>query len=455
MNDLLTTTATQWAHLLRKGEISSLELTQTCLEEIEKKNSSICAFVQILRRSALKAAKEADKRFIEAKKNNSLDLLPLYNGVPIAIKDLSPLKGSFTRLGSRSFKYLYTPFDGWMARRMKQAGLVILGKLSTSEFGALPITEPLIHPPTRNPWDQNYSAGGSSGGSGAAVAAGLVPFAQGSDGAGSIRIPASFCHCFGFKPSKSQGLNPAPQFDKLDMAVVGPLSKTVEDAAGMMDILTGKYSGSSRVKHSFLDRYQQAPKSLKIKMCTDGPITKTEPQIKKRVESVAKILEEMGHIIEPVGGVDSTVEDFLPLWQRQMANIPLCQEEKLGAVTRWLRAGGRELTKEEVVEKKDLLAQKIDDWIGEADVMLTPTVAVYPPKIGQWNDLDPAKTFEKAADIGAFTAAFNVCGGAAASIPGGISSDGLPFGIQIGSRDRSDGLILALSKQLEEVIPWT
>src|SRR5690606_18271946 len=125
-----------------------------------------------------------------------------FHGVPIGVKDLNFVRGAFTRMGSRAMRWCWSPVDDRVVAALRRAGFVIVGKLSTSELGAMPVTEPSIHPPTRNPWDRSVSAGGSSGGSGAAVAAGLVPIAQGSDGAGSIRIPAAFCHLYGFKPSR-------------------------------------------------------------------------------------------------------------------------------------------------------------------------------------------------------------------------------------------------------------
>src|SRR5262249_26858834 len=151
------------------------------------------AFVQVLDRAALREARERDR---------SRSRRGPFHGVPIGIKDLNLVRFAFTRMGSRAHRFLWSPIDDVTVARLRRAGFVILGKLATSEFGAMPITEPDIHPPTRNPWNLEHTPGGSSGGSGAAVAADLLPIAEGTDGAGSIRLPSAYCHLYGLKPSR-------------------------------------------------------------------------------------------------------------------------------------------------------------------------------------------------------------------------------------------------------------
>ena len=191
-SDIIKWSALEQADAIRAGRISSTELVGLYLERIERHNHQLNAFVSVQAQRALWAAQRADKARTQKGWNGG----PLFHGVPTGVKDLVPMAFTPTKLGSRAYKYFVSPFDAPVVKRMRTGGLIPLGKLATSEFGVLPVTEPDVHPPTRNPWDLSRTPGGSSGGSGAAVAAGLVPIAQGSDGGGSVRIPAAFCHLF-------------------------------------------------------------------------------------------------------------------------------------------------------------------------------------------------------------------------------------------------------------------
>ncbi|MBT5094548.1 MAG: amidase [Halobacteriovoraceae bacterium] len=455
MSLLLDSPALEQARLLRDGKVTSLELTKAYLAKIKAKNPELQAFSQVLERQALKTAKQKDKLLQKARKQNTLDQLPTFTGVPSGIKDLSLMKGTFSRMGSRAYRYLLAPIDSWVTKRMKDAGFVILGKLATSEFGAMPITEPEIHPPTRNPWNQGHSAGGSSGGTGSAVGSGLVPFAQGGDGAGSIRIPAAFCHCFGFKPSRTLNLCPAPKVDKFRFATVGPITNNVDDAAAMLDIMVGThtYDQSNRI-NSYLEKTSQSIPKLKIRVCSETPLAKTEPIILEAVEEMAKQLERMGHDIEHVPALEASLEEFLPLWQRLLANVPVYREDLLQPVTRWLRENGKKISQEDNTKLFKLLEERVNEWFGDADIMLTPSVAGFAPEIGKWKHLSADLAFESAAELGAFTAPFNISGQPAASIPMGINSDNLPYAVQIAGKVGFDAEVLALSKKLEEVLPW-
>ena len=195
--ELLKLSALEQARAIRVGELKSLYLTELYLSRIEKYNHHLNAFVSVEKKTACKAAKYADR----LRSQVNVDQLPIFHGVPIGIKDLVPTKWSKTKLGSRAYRHFISPFDAPVARKLQAGGFISLGKLATSEFGVLPVTEPDIHPPTRNPWDTTRTSGGSSGGSSSAVAASLLPIAHGSDGGGSVRIPAALTHLYGFKPS--------------------------------------------------------------------------------------------------------------------------------------------------------------------------------------------------------------------------------------------------------------
>ena len=236
-SSLHTLPALVLAKLVREGAISSEELVRHHLARIEAMNPSLSAFVTVFD-DAVKVARRKDRERLR-----HCDSLPPFHGVPIGIKDLNAVRFTRTRFGSRGMPAIVLPFDDANVRPLRRAGFVILGKLSTSELGAMPVTEPDIHPPTRNPWSPTHTAGGSSGGSGAAVAAGMLPIAQGSDGAGSIRIPSSFCGLYGLKPSRGRVVNQFRFPDRRILYTSGPMARTVTDAAALLDVMAGIDTG--------------------------------------------------------------------------------------------------------------------------------------------------------------------------------------------------------------------
>lgn len=454
MEEVLRASALEQARLLRTREVSAEELSGAYLRRIESKNETLSAFVQVIARRAVRSAQQKDR--ILAKRGG--DPLPPFFGVPVGVKDLNLVRGTFTRVGSRAFRYFLSPIDDRSAAQIRRGGFVILGKLATSELGALPVTEPDIHPPTRNPWDLDRTAGGSSGGSGAAVAAGLLPIAHGSDGAGSIRIPASFCNLYGIKPSRGRVRDPFGADDKHALPTCGPLARTVEDAAAMLDVLAGISVGSPHwappPERPFLELARRDPAKLRIRFTTHSPLANATPEIDDTVRRVAKVLSGLGHHVDEGPPPEGSLEEFLPLWQQLVGTVPVVRRSLLQPVTRWLHEAGKRLDRADVLRQQEVLARRVRDWFGDADLWLTPTVPVPPPKIGAWKDLDPERAFGEAAVLGAFTAVFNVSGQPAASVPAGISSGGHPIGVQIAGRPNADGLVLSVSRQLEQVMPW-
>ncbi|TNF26607.1 MAG: amidase [Deltaproteobacteria bacterium] len=439
----------EMAQMLRSGDVSSLQLTEALLDRISKKDIEINSFTQVLKLRALKDAKKKDKVLKHAIKKGELDRLPLFYGVPTGLKDLTPLRGSFTRLGSRGFRYFISPYDNWVTKRLKEAGFVFLGKLATSEFGAMPVTETDIHPPSRNPCNQNYPSGGSSGGSAAAVAAKFLPFAQGSDGAGSIRIPSALCGCFGFKPSRDMELNPSPHVDKFGLATIGPITRDIEDAAAFLDAMNGMPLEKDSLFRKNLNKDFQ---KLNIKVCYDNPIVETDPVIRNGIEGVVEKLKNIGHHVEEIEAIDARLEEFLPIWQKLLANVPNLNERVLQPVTKWLRVAGKPQNEKQIKDLTKAMEEKVFAWIGDADFVLTPTVPVFPPKIGEWRELPPEEAFSKASHLGVFTAPFNISGQPAASLPLGRNELGLPFALQIAGRRSGDVDVLAFSKYLQDRI---
>ena len=452
--ELLRASAVDQARLIREGALRSEDLVRLYLDRIARHDAELHAFVQVIGARALFSARRKD---LERRLRGGRDLPP-FHGVPIGIKDLNHARGTFTRFGSRMFKYLWSPVDDASTAQIRQGGFVILGKLSASEFGALPVTEPDIHPPTRNPWDLGFTSGGSSGGSGAAVAAGLLPIAQGSDGAGSIRIPSAFCHLYGIKPSRGRVVDAYDSAELPSLAIVGPMARSVDDAAALLDVMAGVSSGrpsrAPRPERPFAELARRRPSLLRVRYTVESPLLEAHPDIAAATRDVARRLADMGHQVEEGGPPQGTVEEFLPMWQFSLARVPMAHDTLMQPVSSWLVRAGKTLRLEDVRRRHLELEERVNAWFGDVDLWVTPTVADVPARIGAWRGLDPEATFRRAARFGAFTAIFNVTGQPAASLPVGLTREGLPMGVQIAGRPLADGVVLAVSRQLEAEMRW-
>ncbi|MEC7986096.1 MAG: amidase [Myxococcota bacterium] len=445
MEEILFRSALEQARLIRTGDISAVELARIYLRRIEQYNPSWFAFIRQTKRRALLSAYRADKR------RRCGERLPLFHGVPMGIKDLVPTRGIRTNFGSRSYRYFLPLFDAETAKRLYAGGGVSLGKLTTSEFGALPVTEPMFHPPSRNPWSPNRTPGGSSGGSAAAVSGALLPIAHASDGGGSIRIPASFCHLYGFKPSLSLLGNLHGPANHLGLSVMGSVTHTVEDSAAMLDVLSKRiFAGEG----SCMQALEREPASLRIHMCLQSPIGEVDSEVKACVENTAHILEALGHRVIEVPSIEGSADEFSPIWQFTFSNIPILSERWVEPLTAWLRKEGKKFSKADVEAIQQRFCARLDHLVGDADLLLSPTVASPAPPIGSFSDGSPIEVFRRAARLGAFTAMFNLWKAPAASLPMGVNKQGLPLGVQIGARVGQDHLVLQVSRQLERAAPW-
>ena len=446
----LDASALEQARAIRERRVSSAELVQAYVQRVEARDPRLRAFVQFEPERALAEARQKDAAAVRC------GPLPPFHGVPIGIKDLNLVRGFGMQAGSRALRWLaWSPIDDKTAAALRRAGFVILGKLATSELGAMPVTEPDIHPPTRNPWNPEYSAGGSSGGSGAAVAGGLLPLAHGSDGAGSVRIPAAFCHLFGLKPSRARVPNQFGLRDPRMLYTCGPITRTVEDAAAMLDAMhdRNRRGPAPLPAASFLELTQKPPPRLRIHVLTEAPWGTTHPEIQAATLRVARALEASGHRVEQGPSVRAELADYLPLWQALIGSAPL-PLHALQPVTRWLAEPGRRLPRAKRDAIHDLLSSRIQALFGDADLWLTPSVAVPPPRVGAWTHLPPAAAFSEAAVLGAFTAFFNITGQPAVSLPAGLTGAGLPIGVQLAGRRFEDALVLAVARELEQALPW-
>lgn len=446
--------ALELARRLRERDVSSEDLVLGCLERIEAVNPRVSAFVEVLRDRALSEARAADARLRRRGEDP-----PPFLGVPLGVKDLNLARGSFTRFGSRAFEKLFVPFDDAVVAQLRRGGFVIVGKTSTSELGTLPVTEPDIHPPTRNPWDLDVTSGGSSGGAGAAVAAGMIPIAQGSDAAGSIRIPSSFCQLVGIKPSRGRVENPFGLDDRVLIWSCGPIARTVDDAAAMLDVMAGITVGSPHwappPPRPFADLAREVPRGLRLRVALRSSHVDTDPEIAAAVERVARLLEKQGHHVEErrLELPASALEDFLPVWQATAASAPVHDWALTQPVTRWLGEKGKNVEPALVERMTEKLMAVVLEQFGDADAWITPTVAVPPPAVGAWRDLPPDQVFEAASKLGVFTAPFNISGQPAVSVPAGRSRRGHPIGVQIAGKPLADGLVLALARCVERAMP--
>ncbi len=455
MDEIVVKSAIELASLLRRREISCEELTSVYLARIARKNPALSAFTNVFDEDALADAREKDRVL---KKRPAA--LPPFFGVPTAVKDLNLVRGQRMRFGSRAAKVTWSPVDCRTTKKIRDAGFVLLGKLATSEYGIMPITEPDIHPPTANPWNIERSAGGSSGGSGAALAAYLLPIAHGSDGAGSVRIPSAFCHLFGLKPSRGRIRNAYPFPDETILYTDGPLAHSVDDAATMLDALAGITVGKPHwappPPKPFAELAKIAPKRLLVRFSTESDLVETPKELRDHVLRAAKVLEGLGHDVSELPGTPGfALEDFLPLWQKLAADMPLVRWKDTQPVTRWVAEGGRSHTVAQMEALRAELERRILAWLGETDILLTPTVCSAAPRIGMARtDESPERIFRRAAALGAFTAGANITGQPASSIPIGLTEDGLPLGLQVMGRRFGDAEVLAISRVLETELPY-
>lgn len=450
MDEILAASALTQAALVATRKVGARELVDAYLARIDAADRRLNAFVELQARRARNRADAIDRRV--RSRGFSADERPPMLGVPSAIKDADPMRGAWFRAGSRALKYVWSPVDGPVASRVRKLGVNLVGKTSTSELGLMPIVETDLQPPTVNPWNTAYTAGGSSGGSAAAVAGGLLPLASASDGAGSIRIPASLNHLFGFKPSIALTPRFYGAFDPVGLAVAGCVAHYVEDSAAVMDALAGGRPGEP----SLVEASRRAPpRGLRVGICTASPLVEVAPAVRAGVEELARLLTEMGHHVEPRDVTDDgTLDEFIPIYGRLLANPPTFGEARLQPVTRWIRQQGRQIDNAEAIRLAAGLARRVDDWFGDLDLALLPTVAADPPRAGAFAALDPESQFRAAASLGVLTAPFNLSGQPAASVPIGLSPAGLPMGAQVVARRGEDALLFSVCGELERALRW-
>lgn len=458
--------ATAQAELVRKGEVSPLDLIDAAINRIERLNSSINAVIHPM----FELARE------QAKAGNIPDG-PL-KGVPYLIKDLSDLKGQPLEYGSRLFAGNIANRDLGAVERAKQAGLVILGKTNTPEFGLMGSTEPLLHGSTHNPWDLMRHTGGSSGGAAAAVASGMVPFAHASDGGGSIRIPASVCGLVGLKPSRGRLYKVEGEDERLsaDIAVRLGVSRSVRDSARLLEISERK--GADQIFTPVGMVTGPGKKRLKIATSTVNQFGRpADPEVTAAIEKTAQLCADLGHEVvtaQPMVDAEEMLENFMGVWSESA--YKLTQNARLIGLTqfKWISAEeglepwtlglaewhAKQEAKKPGVVKRALkyfsdLAKTYDEFFTQYDVELTPVLRTVPVRLGEQRpDLNFDTLYERIADYVTYTPQHNVAGTPALSLPLFQSSAGLPIGSQFAAGRGNERMLLELAYELEEALPW-
>jgi amidase len=434
---------------VRAGDVSPRELAEQAIARIEATNPELNFLVTDCFEQAL-AAEPADGPFC---------------GVPMLVKDLNETMGLRTTFSSRAFADYVPVSDSAVVRRMKDAGFAILGKSNTPEFGITCVTESDLNGACRNPWDTARTPGGSSGGAAAAVAAGVLPLAQGSDGGGSIRIPSSCCGLFGLKPARGR-VSPAPFVSgSLELSQNAGISVSVRDAAAFLDVVAGYEPGDAHwappPERPFLDEVGADPGRLRIAVTVDPPMPyDVDPRIAAVAREAADALTVLGHdVVEatPPWRDDTLLALFARIWQLSPALYPVRDESLLMPLNRALAEGARATSSVELarsVTALQQLARRVVAFWADVDVLLTPTLAKLPVPIGWiFDDPDPWKQFERGAEFTPFTPIVNVTGQPAASVPFAVV-DGLPVGVQLIGPPAGEALLFRLAAQIEEAHPW-
>ncbi len=473
------------AALVRSRAVSAAEVVETAIHRIETRNPALNAVIRPMFDEALRAALAADGN-------------APFAGVPFLLKDLlSMVAGVPTSQGNRLLAKLPASGDSELVKRWKKAGLIILGKTNTSEFGLTPYTEPEAFGPTRNPWDPARTPGGSSGGSAAAVASRMVPIASAGDGGGSIRIPASACGLFGIKPTR--GRTPAGPFmgePWAGFSVEHVLTRSVRDSAALLDLTQGADAGAPHYlppfSGSFLKALERPPGKLRIAVSSSPMLgTKVDPEVVLAFAEAVKLLEELGHeVVEaaPVVDADEFSLSFLTVLAAEMradiegaakaAGVPV-RSGDFDASTFGLGMLGQTISASELataLRYLKLAARGVSAFFGSFDVLMTPVLSAVPPPIGA---LQPSANEKRiiralartnagwlltklgfvkrvAAETFGFipwTPVFNVTGQPAMSVPLSWSAGGLPIGMHVVGRFAEEETLFRLAGQIEATRP--
>jgi amidase len=437
------------ADLVRRGEVSARELVELALGRIERLDRELNAFGAVYAERALLEAAQADAR---ARAGEDRPLL----GVPVAVKDEIDIAGEVTSYGTGAM-VSKAPADAEVVRRLRAAGAIVVGKTKMPEFGLWPFTESVTWGVTRNPWDPERTPGGSSGGSAAAVAAGMVPAALGADGAGSIRIPAACCGLFGLKPSRDRVPRTPHDRDGSHWIVFGALTRSVRDAAVMLDVLGDDGQG-------FAPAARTRPERLRIAVAAGfppGTRGRLSDDVRAALDGTATQLRSLGHTVLE-GKVDLRASDvpvIVGLILRGVHDLvaPAERPQRLERRTRAFARAGALLstrTTERLLKAERAIAARLTAAFDDHDLLITPVLSAPAVPAGIMEGRGATVTYLWETGWVPFTILWNITGQPAASVPAGFSAEGLPLAVQIVGRPGDERTVLALAAELEAERPW-
>jgi amidase len=448
--------AAEIVRLITAGETSPVAVVEDALTRIASHNAELNAFSLVLDNEAREQA-----RSLEVGRGETRG--PLF-GVPVAIKEELDVAGCVTTFGGHGNS---TPaaVDGEVVRRLRDAGAVIVGKTQMSEFGAWPYTESVAYGYTRNPWRTGFSPGGSSGGTAAAVASGMVPIGMGGDGGGSIRIPAAFCGLFGLKPQRGRVTTSPMEHLWWSLGTVGPLTRTVLDSAIVYDVIRGNLPTDRWMAGevgSFVEAARREPGRLRVGW-TVKPVTrgvKPHAEHVAAVRDTATLLSDLGHGVREVDPryPDPTTA-FVPQFFAGIRTEADAVEhyDRLERRTRETYRLGSWVTPrviELALKQTERISARANRVFDDVDVLLTPSTAHRPPRVGVLDGTGSVRASLRAVPAIAYVALWNLAGNPACSVPSGTGADGLPLGVQLVGRTDGEETLLSLAAQLEAARPW-
>lgn len=446
---------------LRRGDISPVELATHYLDRIERLDGELGAFTTVTRDAALARARHVEQHVPKA--------APLW-GLPLGDKDLWRRADVRTTMGSRLLADWVPNASDEIVEALDAAGGVSLGKTNAPEFGFPAYTESLVAPPARTPWDTSRGAGGSSGGAAVAVAAGLLPLAPGSDGGGSIRIPAAATGLVGLKPSRGRVPSLGGFTSLGGLVTAGPLARTVADAALLLDALVGPSPWSVGPPTwdggAYLNAAVRGEGRYQLGVMTTSPWDSTydiavSPEARSALDLAVRELAALGHGVEELAlePDDSYGPAFRTLWQSGAANVEAAGEQLdlLEPLTRWLVERGRALdarTLADALRRLAVYERSVIRQFSSFDAVLTPALAMTPRPLGWFDAEDPERNFEQQCQYTPWTSFANVSGLPAIVLPVAETEEGLPMGVQLIGRPGGEETLLALGTQLERRLRW-
>jgi aspartyl-tRNA(Asn)/glutamyl-tRNA(Gln) amidotransferase subunit A len=462
--ELAFTPATELLELIATKRVSPVELTELYYSRIDRLDSQLNSYLLLTRETAMAEAKAAEQAVMRG------DELGALHGLPMAIKDTQATKGVTTTSGSLVFKDRVPDDDATVVARVKQAGGIMLGKTNTPEFGLVGTCENRLGDDGRNPWNTDRTPGGSSGGAAAAMASCLCPLATGGDGAGSIRIPASFCGIYGIKPTQGRVslYNGVPPTTSSPFVQQGPLSRTVRDSALLLQVMAGRDpkdpTSMREPVPDFLAALDKDIKGLRVGWSPDFGFAAVDPEVLEVTSKAAQVFEELGcHVEDSDLVMDSPYDAYGPIYETSAYGAYNQYLESHGdqmtEFARYFIEAGSKVTGVDFARAVGLIEKlkgQMTDLFEDYDLLLSPTLALPAMPVGEYPEEIAGRPAypHRYFSFHPFTYPINAIGHTAASIPAGFSSDGLPIGLQIVGRKGAEETVLAASAAFERARPW-